>query len=49
MTFKQLTQSYGIPNRRTAVEIIEHYFSDKIGYRREGKTVVYIWKIAEEP
>ena len=48
-SFKQFAKSYGIPTTRTAVEIIDHYFPNTIGYRREGKTVVHIWlRISEE-
>lgn len=44
-SFKQFAKSYGIPLRRTAVEIVAHYFDGSLGYRREGKTVVYIWLV----
>lgn len=42
-SFKQFAKSYGIPTNRTAIEVIDHYFPNAIGYRREGKTVVFIW------
>ena len=48
MSFKQFAKSFGIPMNRTAVEIIDHYFPSTIGYRREGKTVVYIWLKEDE-
>ena len=48
-SFKQFAKSFGIPMNRTAIEVIEHYFPNAIGYRREGKTVVFIWpKTMEE-
>lgn len=48
-SFKQFAKSFGIPMNRTAIEVIEHYFPNAIGYRREGKTVVFIWpKTTEE-
>jgi hypothetical protein len=43
-SLKDFANSYGIPKRRTFVEIIEDYFSDKIDYRREGQHTVYISK-----
>lgn len=42
-SFKQFAKSYGIPANRTAIEVIDHYFPNAIEYRREGKTVVYVW------
>lgn len=47
-SFKQFAKSFGIPTNRTAIEVIEHYFPNAIGYRREGKTVVFIWPIITE-
>ena len=44
-SFKQFAKGYGIPLARTSVEIIHHYFRGSIAYRREGKTVVYIWLV----
>ena len=44
-SFKQFAKSYGIPLARTSVEIIHHYFRGSIAYRKEGKTVVYIWLV----
>lgn len=48
MSFKQFAKSYGIPTRRTAIEIIEHYFSDTLAYRRQGETIVFVWRIDHE-
>lgn len=47
-SFKQFAKSFGIPTNRTAIEVIEHYFPNAIGYRREGETVVFIWPITSE-
>ena len=47
-SFKQFAKSFGIPTTRTAIEVIEHYFPNAIGYRREGKTVVFIWPVTTE-
>ena len=43
-SLKDFARSFGIPKRRTFIEIIEDYFPDDIEYRRVGKTVVYISK-----
>ena len=42
-SLKQFAHSYGIPKRRTFIEIIHDYFPEDIQYRREGETMVYIW------
>lgn len=47
-SFKQFAKSFGIPTTRTAIEVIEHYFPNAIGYRREGETVVFIWPVTTE-
>ncbi len=42
-SLKEYAQSFGIPKRRNFLEIIDLYFSETIGYRRETVTSVYIW------
>lgn len=44
MSFKQFAKSHGIPARRTAVEILDHYFSDTLAYRRQ-ETMVFVCRI----
>jgi len=41
-SLKQFARSFGIPKRRSFIEIIEDYFPNEIEYRRVGQTVVYI-------
>jgi len=41
-SIKDFARSFGIPKKRTFVEIIDDYFSDEISYRREGNYTVYI-------
>ena len=41
-SLKQFAHSFGIPKRRSFIEIIEDYFPNEIDYRRVGQTVVYI-------
>jgi hypothetical protein len=47
MSFKQFAKSHGIPARRTAVEILDHYFSDTLAYRRQ-ETMVFVCRIDHE-
>ena len=42
-SLKEFARSFGIPKKRSCIEIIDDYFPDEIGYRREGETIVYIW------
>ncbi len=45
MSFRNFGKKYGIPkNSNTGLDILTKYFSDVVGFRKEG-TVVYIWII----
>ena len=42
-SLKEFARSFGIPKKRSCVDIIEDYFPEDIAYRREGDTIVYIF------
>lgn len=48
MSFKKFAKHHGIPSRYSLVDIIEHYFSDSLAYKRQGDTLVFVWRIDHE-
>lgn len=48
MSLKKFAKHHGIPSRYSLVDIIEHYFADTLAYRRQGDTIVFVWRIDQE-